>query len=156
MDRLRRLKRVAKYFPIAPIVLATAILAWRTLRTLIAQVGEPCATLDDAFIHFQYARAIAELHPFRYQASMPPTSGGTSILWPVLLAPFYAIGFHGTAIMWPAWLFGFGALALLANESYHLAKPLAGRWGAVAIRRAREPRGPVTRTAHIGWRLWCR
>ncbi len=118
-----------KLFPSVPIAIVTAVLAWRTLRMVFAEVHEPCATLDDSFIHFQYARAIAELHPFRYQASMPPTSGATSVLWPTLLAPFYAIGFRGTAILWPAWLFGFVALGALANESYHLAKPLAGKWG---------------------------
>jgi len=101
------------------------------LRAVLAQVGEPCAAIDDAFIHFQYARAIAELHPFHYQASMPATSGATSVLWPALLAPFYAIGFRGSSLVWPAWVMGFVALGALANEAYHLAKPLAGRWGAV-------------------------
>lgn len=123
-------KFVNASWPSAPIAIVTAVLAWRTLRAVLAQVHEPCATLDDSFIHFQYARAIAELHPFRYQASMPPTSGATSVLWPALLAPFWAIGFRGTAILWPAWAFGFVALGALANESYHLAKPLAGKWGA--------------------------
>jgi hypothetical protein len=126
------LNRIARHFPLAPIVVVTAILAWRTLRAVLAQVGEPCAAIDDAFIHFQYARAIAELHPFRYAPGMPPTSGATSLLWPTMLAPFYAIGFRGNAIVWPAWILGFAALAALANEAYHLARPLAGRWGAVA------------------------
>ncbi len=120
-----------KLFPAAPIAIVTAILAWRTLRALLAQVHEPCGTLDDSFIHFQYARAIAELHPFRYQAAMPASSGATSVLWPMMLAPFYAIGFKGSAILWPAWTFGFCALGALAYESYFLAKPLAGKWGAV-------------------------
>ena len=122
---------VRKHFPAAPIAIVTVVLAWRTLRAVYADVGEPCATLDDSFIHFQYARAIAEFHPFRYQAGMPATSGATSVLWPLMLAPFWAIGFRGQLIMWPAWLFGFGALGMLAWESYHLAKPLAGKWAAV-------------------------
>jgi hypothetical protein len=126
-----RLKKVERFFPAAPIAILTIILAWRTLRELVGQVGEPCGTLDDSFIHFQYARAIAELHPFHYEASMPATSGATSVLWPLALAPFYAIGFRGTAILWPAWLLGFGSLGLLANESYHLAKPLTSKWGAL-------------------------
>ncbi|HEY2367242.1 MAG TPA: hypothetical protein VGH87_12690, partial [Polyangiaceae bacterium] len=125
------MRRVERFFPAAPIAVVVAILAWRTLREVHSQVGEPCATLDDSFIHFQYARAIAEFHPFRYQAGMPATSGATSVLWPLLLAPFWLVGFRGTAILWPAWLFGFGAFGLLANETYHLAKPLAGKWGGV-------------------------
>jgi len=125
------LKRLARYFPAAPVAVVTLVLAWRTLRALLDQVGEPCGTLDDSYIHFQYARAIAQLHPFHYQASMPATSGATSVLWPALLAPFWAIGFRGQAILWPAWALGFAALGGLAYESYHLARPLAGRWGAV-------------------------
>jgi hypothetical protein len=121
-----------RWFPAAPIAVATAVLAWRTLRGLLAQVGEPCGTLDDAFIHFQYARAIAELHPFRYQAGMPPTSGATSLLWPALLAPFYAVGFRGMAIVWPAWALGFASLGGLAFEAFHIARPLTGKSGAWA------------------------
>lgn len=126
----RRLNRVARYFPAAPIAVVTLVLAWRTLRALLDVVGEPCASLDDSYIHFQYARAIAGLHPFHYEPSMPATSGATSVLWPAVLAPFWAIGFRGQAILWPAWALGFGALGALAYESYHLARPLAGRWGA--------------------------
>ncbi|HSQ64373.1 MAG TPA: hypothetical protein VLM85_14215 [Polyangiaceae bacterium] len=121
-----------RYFPAAPIAVATAVLAWRTLRAVLAQVGEPCATLDDSFIHFQYARAIAELHPLRYQAGVPPTSGATSLLWPALLAPFYAVGFRGMAIVWAAWAFGFVSLGALAVEAFHIARPLTGKSGAWA------------------------
>lgn len=125
------MNRARRYFPAAPIAIVTLVLAWRTLRAVLAEVGEPCGALDDSYIHFQYARAIAELHPFHYQASMPATSGATSVLWPALLAPFWLIGFRGQAILWPAWAMGFAALGGLAYEAYHLARPLAGKWGAV-------------------------
>lgn len=119
---------------IVPIVIgvATAILAWRCIRTLLTQVGEPCGTLDDSFIHFQYARAIAEGHPLRYQAGEPFTSGATSVLWPALLAPFYLVGFKGVSIMWPAWALSFTALGLLAYDTYKIAIPLTGRATAIA------------------------
>ncbi len=119
---------------VVPIVIgiATLILAWRCIRALLVQVGEPCGTLDDSFIHFQYARAIAEGHPLRYQAGEPFTSGATSVLWPALLAPFYLLGFKGVSLMWPAWAFSFGALGLLAWETYKVAIPLTGRATALA------------------------
>ncbi len=47
----------------------------------------PTLPLDDAYIHLQYARAIAEGHPFSYIAGQPATSGGTSLIYPVLIAP---------------------------------------------------------------------
>ena len=71
-----------------PIGIAVALLAQRSISTVLARVGHPGAALDDAYIHFQYARAIAEGHPLRFQAGEPFTSGATSLLWPTLLAPF--------------------------------------------------------------------
>ncbi len=65
--------------------------------------------LDDAYIHFQYARALAEGHPFRYNADQPPTSGATSLLYPPLLAVGYRLGFTGEALSW--WALMLGVLA---------------------------------------------
>ncbi len=131
-DRAWRLRIPDRWLPGLPIAVATLVLAWRTLAALHAQVGHPCATLDDSFIHFQYARAIAEGHPLRYQAGAPITSGATSMLWPAMLAPFYLVGFRGLSILWPAWAISYAAQGLLAYEAFYLAKPLAGRAGAWA------------------------
>jgi hypothetical protein len=109
-----------------PIVLATGWLAHAAVGGVLDRLGHPGATLDDSFIHFQYARAIAEGHPFRYQAGEPFTMGATSLLWPVLLAPFYVIGFRDVALLWPAWALSFLALGFLAHEAFHLTRRLAG------------------------------
>ncbi|MGH7268842.1 MAG: hypothetical protein ACREJ3_00290, partial [Polyangiaceae bacterium] len=93
-----------------PLILAVAWLAQRTIATVLAKTGHAAAGLDDAYIHFQYARAIAEGHPFRFQAGAPITSGATSILWPALLAPFWALGARGESIVWVAWALSFLAL----------------------------------------------
>jgi hypothetical protein len=116
---------------VLPIAVPTAVLAGFAIGGVYAKLGHAGATLDDSFIHFQYARALAELHPFRYQAGEPHTMGATSLLWPVLLAPFYAIGFRDVALVWPAWILSFVALGLLAHEAFHLTKPLAGKTAAV-------------------------
>jgi hypothetical protein len=116
--------------PLAPFVAGAAIVAWMAIDRTMAKVGHAAATLDDAYIHFQYARAIAEGHPLRYQAGEPTTSGATSLLWPLLLAPFYALGLHGDAIVWAAWALSFGALAALAYEAHALTARLAGRYAA--------------------------
>jgi len=112
-------------------VLATALLAQRAIAGILAKVGHPGAALDDAYIHFQYARAIAEGHPFRFQAGEPISTGATSFVWPAVLAPFYLVGFRGDAILWPAWLLSFVALGALAWEAWALALPLAGRAAAI-------------------------
>ncbi len=101
------------------------------VSAVLAKCGHPAAALDDAYIHFQYARAIVEGHPFRYQAGEPISTGATSFLWPALLAPFYALGLQAASLMWAAWLVAFAAHGMLAREVYLLAAPLAGRAAAV-------------------------
>ncbi|MDF2692800.1 MAG: hypothetical protein K0S65_1183 [Labilithrix sp.] len=123
-----RLHRAARWLPL---VLATLLLARRALGAILDKLGHPGPTLDDAYIHFQYARAFAEGHPFRFQAGEPISTGATSFLWPIVLAPFHAVGFRGEAILWPAWALSFLALGALAYEAYALAKPLAGTAAAI-------------------------
>jgi len=115
----------------APIALPVLVLAWTSIDAIYAKLGHAGAALDDSYIHFQYARAIAEGHPFRYEAGEPPTMGATSALWPLVLAPFYLLGFKGSLILWPAWALSFAALGLLAREVVHLTRPLAGPHAAV-------------------------
>ncbi len=115
----------------AAVALAAGVLAWITIARVIAKVGHAGAPLDDTYIHFQYARAIAEGHPFRFHAGEPPTSGATSLAWPALLAPFWLIGFRDEAILWPAWAMSFAALGGLAWEAWALTRKLAGDAAAI-------------------------
>ena len=114
-----------------PLALATLAVATTSIRAVLAKVGHPGAALDDAYIHFQYARAIAEGHPFRYQAGEPISTGATSFLWPAVLSIPYLLGFHGESLLWPAWFLAFVALGALAWETYALAEPLAGPNAAI-------------------------
>src|SRR5579859_7304791 len=77
-------------------------------------VEAPIMPLDDAYIHFQYARAIAEGHPLRYNPDQPPTSGATSLLYPAILAVGYRLGFTGQRLAW--WALGMGALSWLLSS----------------------------------------
>ncbi len=109
----------------APLGLATLVLAGLTTRAVLHTTGGvPAVPLDDAYIHFQYARSIAELHPFRYTAGAAPTPGATSLLWPLLLSPFYALGARRESLVWVAWLIGWVSLAMLAHETRLLARGL--------------------------------
>jgi hypothetical protein len=114
-----------------PLVALVALVAHQTIGAVLARVGHAGAALDDAYIHFQYARAIATGHPLRFQAGAPPTSGATSLLWPAVLAPFWALGLRGDAIVWAAWALSFAALGALAWEASALTRGLAGRAAAI-------------------------
>jgi hypothetical protein len=116
-------KRLPAWVPIALVV---AIVARAAASRVVARVGHAGAPLDDAYIHFQYARAIAEGHPFRYSPGAAPTSGATSLLWPVLLAAAWLVGFREEAVVWAAWALAFVALGALAWEARAIARGLAG------------------------------
>jgi hypothetical protein len=122
--------RARRYAPLAILAVATAVLAKKAIGGVLGKVGHPAAALDDAYIHFAYARAFAEGHPFRYYPGAPISTGATSLLWPLVLAPFHLVGFRGDSLMWPAWVLSFLALGALAYEAYRLTEPLTGRAAA--------------------------
>jgi hypothetical protein len=146
-------RAVAALVYAAPVVLPVVLLAWATIGGIYEQLGHPGATLDDAFIHFQYARAIAEGHPFRFQAGEPATMGATSALWPLLLAPFYWLGCKGLLLLWPAWILSFAALGLLAREVWLLTKPLAGSHAAIGAGAMVLAFSPFTWSAGSGMEI---
>jgi len=69
--------------------------------------------LDDVYIHFQYARQLADGQPYIYNPGQPPTSGATSFLYPYILAIGYLIGFHELNL--GLWAMIVGAFALLLS-----------------------------------------
>jgi hypothetical protein len=88
--------------------------------------------LDDVYIHFQYARALAEGHPYQYMAGEPASSGATSFLYPYLLAAGYWLGAKGDSLRW--WALAIGVFSWVGSVwlVYWLlwknstAKPLVG------------------------------
>jgi len=116
-------------------LLASAVVVLATLSihsVLSANEGEPSVPLDDSYIHFQFARSFAHLHPFVYTQNSEAVPGASSLLWPALLAPCFWLGLDGTRVIWAAWLFGFAALGLTARETVLLSRGLLSRWVAVA------------------------
>lgn len=124
----------------------TALLAAIATRGVLESAGHASVPLDDAYIHFQYARRLAEGHFFSYTPGAGYSSGATSLLWPALLAPFWGLGLRGTSIAWAAWLFGWAALAALAVETWRLATRLAGRGPAL---------GAAAMVLAFGGHAWC-
>ncbi|MFO7743613.1 MAG: hypothetical protein R6X31_15020 [Anaerolineae bacterium] len=83
--------------------------------------------LDDAWIHFQFARNLARGDGFAFNAGQP-TAGSTAPLWSVLLAGVYALGgrfpLAGQVLSAASFLFALGA-------TYALTRQLTGRrWTA--------------------------
>lgn len=76
--------------------------------------GAWSAPLDDVFIHFDFARATARGFPFQWSEGNGYSSGGTSLLYPFVLALGYVVGFRGLDLMvWGAMVACVGVLATL-------------------------------------------
>lgn len=120
------------------IALAVGVLASISLsRIMEATAGTPVPPLDDAYIHFQFARAFARGEPLVYIPGAGPVAGATSVLWPVLLSIPYAFGVGEVKIVYAAWALGFLSLGLLAWEASKTAErfcsPLAASGAAFLV-----------------------
>lgn len=93
--------------------LAGAVFLAYALASLAAGRGQFVMPLDDVYIHFQYAKQMANGQPYVYNPGQPPTSGATSFLYPFVLAAGYLIGFQGLNL--GLWAMIVGALALLGT-----------------------------------------
>ncbi|MBW4435501.1 MAG: hypothetical protein KME04_00080 [Pleurocapsa minor GSE-CHR-MK-17-07R] len=90
---------------------AAAALSFLVFAGLSASAGRgPLMPLDDAYIHFQYARQLAAGQPYVYNPGLPPTSGATSFAYPYLLAGGYLLGFVNENLA--LWAAAIGALML--------------------------------------------
>lgn len=85
--------------------------------------------LDDVYIHFDYARQMARLRPFEWSPGNGYSSGATSLLYPVALAPAFWLGLGAYV--------GYYAAALACVALWDLTRSL----------RALLGRGPL-------WLVW--
>lgn len=65
-----------------------------------SSIGVWSGPLDDVFIHFDFARSAARGFPFQWSEGNGYSSGGTSLLYPLVLAIGYRIGYQGLGLMW--------------------------------------------------------
>ena len=84
--------------------------------------SELLAPLDDTYIHFQYARQFADGDFYRYNPGDDPTSGGSSLLYPIVLAVGYLIGFTGLNLIIWAFVIGVTSHAACVFLIYHLLR----------------------------------
>ena len=109
-------------FLILPLLL-DAIFIWEIVGST---GGTLCPTLDDAFIHFEYARSLVEGRPLSYNPGDPATTGATSFLYIALLAVGWALGARGLAATFFAHALGVACLAVACWAAKELGTRVAG------------------------------
>jgi hypothetical protein len=99
--------------------------------------GHFVAQGPDLYVVCQYARAMVEGHPFRYNAGEAPTTGATSLLHTAILALAHALGARGEGLVAFAVLFGaalyLGSILLAHRVATHLSGPDVGLLGGALV-----------------------
>ncbi|HEU4612163.1 MAG TPA: hypothetical protein VFS15_08800 [Kofleriaceae bacterium] len=56
--------------------------------------------IEDAYIYLTYAKQFGRAEPFTYFSGGGYSAGSTSVIWPMILAPFWTLGARGGALVW--------------------------------------------------------
>jgi hypothetical protein len=113
-------------YPGAALFVTIGVVIVFLLLLLNATQGHFVPQVADLYIVLQYAQAMAEGHPFQYNAGEAATTGSTSLLHTSLLALAYAFGAQGEALVAFAILFGALLLGASVVLAYRVGRVLAG------------------------------
>ena len=109
-------------------VAASVVVAFLAFM-LAATQGHFVPQVVDLYLVCQYAKAIVEGHPFRYNAGEPASTGATSVLYTFALAVPQALGIRGEGLI---------AFAILAGAACYVASVLLARKVAARLAGPRE------------------
>jgi hypothetical protein len=111
---------------IAAIALGALAIASAFAATTLAHTRTMGLPLDDSYIYLTYAKQFGRGQPFTYFPGGPYSAGSTSVLWPMLLAPFWTLGARGHALVWVSFGTCAALYAAVAVGSYLLARTISG------------------------------
>ncbi|MEO6772935.1 MAG: hypothetical protein ABI467_07915 [Kofleriaceae bacterium] len=115
-----------RYAPAIGIAALALVIAWGFAAMTLHFTRPMGLPLDDSYIYLTYAKQFGRGQPFTYFPGGGYSAGSTSVLWPMVLAPFWTLGARGHALVWVS--FGMcGALfALVGLGCYRFVAKLAG------------------------------
>src|SRR5437764_7121066 len=122
-----------RYAPVATVVVAALAIAGAFAATVLRYSPEMGLPLDDGYIYLTYAKQFGRGQPFTYFPGGGYSAGSTSVLWPMVLAPFWTLGARGHALVWVSFLVCGALYAATAIGVWRCARDIAGELaGAVA------------------------
>ena len=114
--------------PTASLVLLALAVAVVFLAFMLAATdGQFVPQVVDLYLVCQYARALAEGHPFRYNPGDAPSTGATSLLQTAMLAVPHAAGIRGEALVAFAIVVGIGFYCLTVALAFRVGRLLGGQ-----------------------------
>jgi hypothetical protein len=113
----------------ALVVLGIVVAALFLYSMLAATEAHFTPQVVDLYLVLQYARAMAEGHPFQYNAGEPPSTGATSLLHTVVLAGAHAAGVRGEGLV---------AFAVLLGAAFYVWAILLARRVGTLLAGPRE------------------
>jgi hypothetical protein len=133
-------RRVPLLLLLLAVLVATVFLGFMLAST----EGHFVPQVVDSYLVFQYARAMAEGHPFQYVAGDPPSTGATSLLHTGVLAAAHAVGIRGEGLAAFAILTGAALFAVSVVLAFRLGTHLCGRRVGALAAALVALGGPVT------------
>lgn len=114
-------------------IVATSLSCLYYLSTMLS-LTQPGFTLDDSWIHLQYARTIYEGTPWEYSPGYPST-GSTSPLWSIILSFLFFISSEPVGLAWGLYII---SMCFYVASSFAVGKIVVDYtgsllWGVTAI-----------------------
>ena len=88
-----------RWMRVAPVLAGIAVVLVFVGFMLLATEAHFVPQVVDLFVVCQYAKAMAEGHPFRYNPGEPPSTGSTSLVHTGILALAHALGARGEGLV---------------------------------------------------------
>jgi hypothetical protein len=127
--RVARRTRLRDHAPTIAITIAAIGLAWTFAAIVLSHTRPFGLPLEDAYIYLTYAKQFGRGEPFTYFSGGGYSAGSTSALWPMVLAPFWALGARGHALVWVSFGMCTALYAATCVACYRLARQIAGPTG---------------------------
>ncbi len=123
---------IARYRWELAIASAALLIAWLFCATTLGHTRPMGLPLDDSYIYLTYAKQFGRGQPFTYFPGGGYSAGSTSVLWPVVLAPFWTLGARGHALVWVSFGMCAALYAAVCIGVFRLAREITGEVGGVA------------------------
>ncbi|HET9990086.1 MAG TPA: hypothetical protein VFQ65_16260, partial [Kofleriaceae bacterium] len=115
-----------RYAPAIGIAVLALVIAWGFAATTLHFTRPMGLPLDDSYIYLTYAKQFGRAQPFTYFPGGGYSAGSTSVLWPMLLAPFWTLGARGHALVWVSFGMCAAFFTLVGLGCYRFVAKLAG------------------------------